>query len=178
MQKIADLHNRILLAIVEKFSPWLLPTAARFTFASVLLLFFWNSGKTKLGENIFTPSIGAYGQILPKKLEAVGYIIGNMSGLDKMIVLMGTYAEFILPALVVIGLFTRLSSLAMIGFIVVMSVVDITGHGADAITIGTMFDRVSGSLILDQRALWILMLLVLVIKGGGPLSIDRLLRIK
>ncbi len=178
MQKLVDLHNRILMAIIEKFSPWLLPTAARFTFASVLLLFFWNSGKTKLGENIFTPSIGAYGQILPQKLEAVGYIVGNMSGLDKMIVLMGTYAEFILPTLVVIGLFTRLSSLAMIGFVVVMSIVDITGHGADPVTIGNMFDRVSNSLIMDQRMLWILMLLVLVIKGGGPLSVDRLLRIK
>ena len=46
---------------------------------------------------------------------------------------------------------------------------------ADAQTIGAWFDRQSGSLIMDQRAFWIFLLVVLVLRGGGPLSLDRLL---
>ena len=178
MRKLFTLHDRIFQSISNIFLPWFIPTAARFTFASVLLFFFWNSAKTKVGDSIFSPSLGSYGQIFPKKLESVGYDISQMSGLDTLIVLMGTYAEFLLPLLVTIGLFTRLSSLGMIGFIIVMTLVDITGHNADPTTIGAMFDRISSSLILDQRLMWMFILLVLVLKGGGPLSVDRLLRIK
>ena len=178
MRKLLDIHDRIFQSISSFFAPWFIPTAARFTFASVLLFFFWNSAKTKVGDSIFSPSLGSYAQIFPKKMEAVGYDISQMSGLDTLIVLMGTYAEFLIPLLVTIGLFTRLSSIAMIGFIIVMTLVDITGHNADPTTIGAMFDRTSGSLILDQRLMWIFILLVLVLKGGGPLSVDRLLRIK
>lgn len=98
-----------------------------------------------------------------------------MSVLDTLIVLAGTYAEFILPALILIGLFTRLSSLAMIGFIVVMSIVDITGHGASAKTIGALFDRIQDGVIADQRLLWIFPLIYLIIKGAGAISVDGLL---
>jgi len=41
--------------------------------------------------------------------------------------------------------------------------------------LGAWFDAPSGSLIMDQRALWILLLLILVIRGAGPLSFDRAL---
>ena len=32
--------------------------SARLVFASTLLVFFWNSAKTKVGDHIFSPSIG------------------------------------------------------------------------------------------------------------------------
>ena len=38
-----------------------------------------------------------------------------------------------------------------------------------------MVDKASDSLILDQRALWVFLLATLVFKGGGWLSLDRLL---
>jgi putative oxidoreductase len=98
-----------------------------------------------------------------------------MSGFDTLVVLLGTYAEFILPAMIALGLFTRLASVGMIGFIGMMSVVDITGHNADATTVGAMFDRLPYGLIMDQRLLWVFLLLVLVIKGGGPISLDYIL---
>jgi len=129
---LTRLHNSVFGAIERMLNFWFLGLLARFVFSSVTLLFFWNSAKTKIGDSIFSPSTGAYAQIFPKKFEAVGYDSSQMSVLDTLIVLAGTYAEFILPALILIGLFTRLSSLAMIGFIVVMSIVDITGHGASA----------------------------------------------
>lgn len=100
-----------------------------------------------------------------------------MSGLDTSIVLAGTYAEFILPALIALGLFTRLASVGMIGFISMMSCVDISGHNADATTIGQMFDRLPYGIIMDQRLLWVFVLSILAIKGAGPLSLDRILKV-
>jgi len=175
MQFLIRLHDSIFASITKLLAPWFLATTARISFTSVLLLFFWSSGKTKIGESIFTPSFGAYAQIFPVKFESLGYDESLMSRLDTLVVLLGTYAEFILPAMIALGLFTRLASVGMIGFIIMMSIVDITGHQADATTIGQMFDRVPYGLILDQRLLWIFVLLVLTIKGGGPLSLDYIL---
>lgn len=176
MNALLNLHDRIFDTVNRLFGPWLIATAARLVFASVLLQFFWNSGKTKLGDSIFELSLGAYAQVFPKKLEALGYDTSMMSGFDTLVVFAGTYAEFILPAMVVIGLFTRLASIGMIGFIGVMTLVDITGHGLDAATIGVMFDRLPYGLIADQRLLWIFVLVVPIIYGAGPISADYLLK--
>lgn len=179
MRALFDLHDRIFESIEERIAPWLLPTLARFCFAAVLLIYFWKSAKTKLGDGImgiFSPSTGAYAQILPKQIEAVGYDTDLIGFGAKLVVLFGTWSEFILPALILIGLFTRLAALGMIGFVTVQSVVDITGHGVGATTIGKWFDRFPDSLILDQRLFWVFLLVVLVLRGAGPISVDRLLR--
>ena len=42
-------------------------------------------------------------------------------------------------------------------------------------TLGAWFDRIPDSLILDQRLFWVTLLILLVIRGAGPLSLDRLL---
>ena len=153
-----------------------LPTLARLVFAGTLLMYFWKSGSTKLGDGIFgflSPSVGAYAQIFPKAFEAVGYDPSQLSVLHWVIVVAGTSAEFILPLLIIVGFLTRLAALGMIGFVVVQSLTDIFGHGAE---LGAWFNAASGELIADQRALWILALLILVFKGAGPLSLDRLFR--
>ena len=75
--------------------------------------------------------------------------------------------------LIIIGLFTRFAALGMIVFIVVQSIVDITGHNAGAETIGAWFDRFSDAAILDQRLLWIFPLVYLFFYGAGRLSLDR-----
>ena len=64
----------------------------------------------------------------------------------------------------------------MIGFVIVQSLTDIFGHMVGPETIGAWFNAASNDLIMDQRAFWILALLVLVAKGAGPLSVDRGLR--
>ena len=154
---------------------WLLPTLARFLFAAVLLVYFLNAGLTKLGPGplgIFTPSTGAYAQIFPRVFEAVGYDSDALGLFHWLVVVAGTVAEFILPLLIVIGLLTRLAALAMVGFVVVQSLTDLYGHGS---ALGAWFDRFPDAHILDQRALWVFLLLVLVIKGAGPLSLDRLI---
>jgi putative oxidoreductase len=158
----------------DRLAGWLLPTAARLVFAGVLLGYFWTSALTKL-EGPFTPSLGAYAQIFPRAFEAAGYDVAQMGLWQTLVVLAGAWAEFALPALIVVGLFTRLAALGMVGFVVVQSLTDILGHGAGAETVGAWFDPVADALILDQRAFWMLLLLVLILKGAGPISADRFL---
>ena len=163
-------------ARLDRLAPVILPSLSRLVFAGVLLAYFWASGLTKIGTGLFSPSSGAYAQIFPRAFEQLGYDESGFAGWQKLVVLAGTYAEFLLPFLIVIGLLTRLSALGMIGFIVVQSLTDIWGHGADATTIGRWFDRASDALILDQRALWCLPLVVLIAQGAGPVSVDAGLR--
>ena len=62
-------------------------------------------------------------------MEAVVYDTSQMGFFHWAVVTGGTIAEFILPALIVLGLLTRLASLGMIGFVVVQSLTDLYGHG-------------------------------------------------
>jgi putative oxidoreductase len=153
----------------------LLPVLARLVFAGVLAVYFWNSALTKLGPGPFgflSPSSGAFAQIYPRAMEAVSYDQSKLGLIPHLVVLLGTWAELILPLLIVIGLLTRLAALGMIGFIAVQTATDVVGLGA---AFGAWFDRASDAPIADQRALWLFLLLVLVAKGGGALSVDRLL---
>ena len=157
----------------------LLPLLARFAFAAVLLLYFWASGLTKLGDGLFgflAPKAGAYAQIFPRAMEAVVYDVSQLGWFHWAVVVGGTVAEFALPLLILIGLFTRLAALGMIGFIVVQSLTDLFGHGGinHPETLGAWFDKVADSAILDQRLLWVFPLVTLVMLGGGWLSADRL----
>ncbi len=176
MNPLISLHNAIFSRVDRQ--DWILPTLARFLFAAVLVGYFWNSGLTKLGDGIFgifVPSTGAYAQIWPKVFESVSYDSSQLGLFHWAVVWAGTMAEFILPALIVLGLFTRLAAIGMIGFVVVQSLTDIYGHGADASTIGSWFDRISDAHIMDQRSFWVLLLLILVVKGAGILSLDQVL---
>lgn len=171
----ATLYNRTTTAL-DRLGDSLLPLLARACFAAVLLMYFWVSGLTKL-DGVFTPSLGAYAQIFPRAMEAAGYDISQMGPLRWLVVLAGSWAELVLPALIVLGLATRLAALGMIGFVVVQSLTDIIGHAAGPATIGAWFDAASDALILDQRALWVFVLLTLVLKGAGALSLDRVLAV-
>lgn len=176
---LTSAHNAVCNAIQTKLGPWLPGLLARFTFAAVLMVYYLNSATTKVGEGLlgfFSIQDGAYFQMLPKVVEQFDYDASQIPLFPyQLIVFFGTYAEFILPVLIVLGLLTRLAALGMIGFVFVQSFVDITGHHADAETIGAWFDRFSDSTILDQRALWVFLLVYLVVYGAGKLSLDHIL---
>lgn len=173
MQPLVSFYRQ--LAAAAETLDWLLPTAARFVFAAALFGYFWTSALTKL-DGIFAPSVGAYAQIFPRAMEAAGYDAAQLPDWAPLVVLAGAWAEIVLPVLIVLGLFTRLASLGMVGFVWVQSLTDIFGHMAGPETVGALFDQVSGAVILDQRAFWMLLLLVLIVKGAGPLSADWVLR--
>lgn len=164
-----------LSTLLDRLLSPLLPILARLVFALVLLMYFWNSALTKLGPGLLGflfPSDGAYVQIFPRAMEAVSYDSSQLGAWHWLVVLLGTWAEFILPAMIVLGVLTRLAAIGMIGFILVQSATDIVAHGAAP---GGWLDTASDAVILDQRALWVLLLLILVAKGAGALSLDRLL---
>ena len=176
MTALFSLYQRFCAALDR--TDWLVPTLARFLFTAVLAVYFLNSGLVKLEDgisNFWSPSAKAYIQIFPKAFDAAGYDAAAMSFYHQVVVSLGTISEFLLPVLIVVGLLTRLAALGMIGFIVVQSLTDIYGHGASS-EIGAWFDRLPDAIILDQRALWIFLLVVLVIKGAGPISFDRALQ--
>lgn len=161
-------------AVASAQGDWVLPTLARLVFAGVLLGYFWVSALTKL-DGPFSPSTGAFAQIFPKAFEAVGYDVGQMGLWQRLVVLAGAWSELVLPLLIVVGLLTRLAAIGMVGFVLIQSLTDIYGHGAAA---GAWFDRASDSLIADQRALWLVVLAVLLCKGAGPISADRALGVE
>ncbi|WP_010139911.1 DoxX family membrane protein [Oceanicola sp. S124] len=167
-----------LARVLDHLAP-LLPLLARFIFAAVLLPYFWASAVTKLGDGVLgvlRPSVGAYAQIFPRVFEAAGYDTSKLGAVHWAVVTAGTWAEFALPALLVLGLLTRLAALGMVGFIAVQSLTDLYGHGGidHPATLGAWFDRMPDGVILDQRAFWVFTLLVLAVKGAGALSLDRL----
>ncbi len=177
MTRLVTLHNAV-FARVERLGDGMIPLLTRLVFAATLLRYYWNSAGTKVwdrkGEegifDFFTLESGTYAQMFPKAFEAAGYNPSNMGFHYDLIAIAGTYAEWLLPLLIVIGLFTRLAALGMIGFVLVQTLVDVTGHGAK---LGTLFD--SQYELIDERTLWVFGLLVLVIKGAGLVSVDRLL---
>ena len=181
MNNLLTMYQSIFAKIETTTNNWFLPSAARLVFAGTLFVYFIKSGMTKLGDGFFgflSPSTGAYGQIFPKAMELVGFDTSQLSWFHWLVAVAGTWAEFILPVAVLLGLFTRFAAFGMIGFVFVQSYVDVFGHGLGAKFIGTWFDSNPSAIIFDQRAFWVLMLLILVVRGAGPLSLDRVLGIE
>lgn len=165
-----------LSAGLDRLAPNLLPLLLRAGFAAALLGYYWQSARTKLVApradggliDYFTLESGVYAQIFPRQFEAVGYDPSRLSVWHDGVAAAGTLAEVVLPLLIVLGLLTRLSSLAMIGFVIVQTATDVIGHGGTA---GQLFD--GRYQLLDERLLWCLLLAALVFLGGGWLSLDR-----
>lgn len=176
---LKSIHDRIFSAVEWLAGDWLLGLAARLVFSGVLLVFFLTSAATKVGSGfpgVLVPGPGAYAQVIPHVAEAASYDVNQITFLPwGLIVTLGTYAEALLPCLILVGLFTRAASAAMIGFIAVMTMTDIWGHGLDAKSVGALFDRAQDSVVSDQRVLWIFPLVYLVVKGAGTLSVDGVL---
>lgn len=173
--RVRTLYLSIVNGLERATSAWLPGLTARFVFAAVLFGYYWNAALTKLDGGLFTLSFGAYAQIVPPVVEAAGYDPSQIALPWTLLVYAGTYSEFILPVLVVIGLFGRLTALAMIGFIFVQSYVDLTFHGVTAEIAGAWFDRFPDAIIYDQRLLWLFPLIYLVLKGPGLISVDAIL---
>ncbi len=182
LYRMLDLHDRVFAGLESALGGWLPGLAARLVFASVLFFYFWNSAFTKVGDGFagfLQVTDNAYYQIALPAVEAAGGDVSQVAFFPwGLIVTAGTYAEFALPVLVVLGLFARLAAIGMLVFIAVQSYVDITVHQVRVETIGAVFDRFPDGLIADQRLLWAFPLAYLVVKGAGVISLDHLLRLR
>lgn len=132
MNAIYRLEEAVLGPLIRALNSGLMSLLVRFAFLAVMFLWLWNSAVSKVysardGFSFF-PKIGAYGQMFPKQLEAVGYDVTQLSVFYKVVAFVGTWGEFVLPILIIIGLFTRTAAFGMIAFVAVLSFVDIYGH--------------------------------------------------
>ncbi len=105
---VKGLHD-VVFSFVERITEgWFLGLFARFVFAAVLWGYFLSSARTKVGEGFFgffSVSSGAYYQIALPAVEAAGGDVNAVAFIPwGLIVTLGTYAEFILPILIVFGL--------------------------------------------------------------------------
>jgi putative oxidoreductase len=167
MRALVSLHNPVFGAL-EAAAPLLIPTLARLVFAGTLLIYFWNSGLTKWGSGPFSPDLGAYIQILPRAFDAVGYDPSALGPLATAIVSF-RHLGGVHPARAGRprpfhphrrARHDRLRHRPDLG----------RHHGPrrGPETIGAWFNNTSGDAILDQRAFWIFLLIVLVLRGAGP----------
>lgn len=172
---IIEIYRKTVRQVEPMLDRWFLGLFARLVFLAVLLPYYINSALTKFDSPLAIAD-SAYYQIALPAVEAAGGDVSAVSFFPwGLMVFFGSYGEFILPLLLVAGLFTRIAALGMIGFIIVQTLTDILVHNVDATTIGTLFDRFPDSVILDQRLLWIFPLAYLAVKGAGLLSMDKLL---
>jgi len=133
--------------LAEKIVPdWLIPLLLRFAIAPV----FWLSGRTKV-DGLFTLKDSTL--FLFENEYALPLIPSNIAAY------MAATAEHVFPILLVLGLFTRLSALAL--FIMTLTIQFFVYPDAWAI-----------------HLTWIAILLPLIARGGGALSLDGVLKIR
>jgi putative oxidoreductase len=140
------LHNRLADRLGARIGHDLIALAARFGIAGV----FWLSGRTKV-EGALTVSDSAIAlfdeeyrlPLLPPELAAH----------------LAAYAEHLFPVLLVVGLFTRASALALLGMTAVIQVFVYPAAW-------------------PTHLVWATAMLYLAGRGGGALSLDRLLRLR
>ena len=144
------------IALFEKTPYSLLAFIARFSIAAV----FWKSGQTKV-EGIAIDLINGTFELGTPRLAASTlplfrseYHVPLLS--PEVAAYMAAFAEHFFPVLILVGLATRFSALALIGMTLV---IQLFVYPDAYPTHGT----------------WIALLLLLVAKGPGSLSIDQLI---
>lgn len=138
--------NRLADRLQRLLGDNLLCLVARFGIASVFFL----SGRTKV-EGLLTITPSTY------ELFRSEYTLPLLS--PWLAAHLATYAEHLFPLLLVLGLLTRLSALALLGMTIVIEVFVYPDAWPTHLT-------------------WAGLLLLLIARGGGALSLDRLLKLR
>ncbi len=130
------LHNAVFGFFQRILENWFLGLFARAVFAGTLFVYFYNSFLTKVDAeagNYFALAGGGSNALVQiygdRVAEAVGYDFSAIAMWPwGALVYLGTYAEIVLPVLIILGFMTRIASLGMIIFVGVMTYKDITGE--------------------------------------------------
>lgn len=123
---------------------------------SLMLLFvrvvlggiFWRSGQTKVED-------GTWFTLTESTRELFRTEYAGVPLPPDLAALLANAAEHVLPILLLIGLFTRFSALGLIGMTLVIQIF------------------VYPDAWWTEHSLWIGLALILVVRGGGMLSLDR-----
>jgi putative oxidoreductase len=143
---VRGLHNRVADLLGSLVGHDVLALAARFGIAAV----FWLSGRTKV-EGVLTVSDNAVA------LFADEYQVPLLA--PEIAAHLAAYAEHLFPILLVLGLFTRFSALALLGM---TAVIQIFVYPA----------------AWPTHLVWATAMLYLVGRGAGRLSLDSLLGLR
>lgn len=111
---------------------------------------FWRSGRTKIDEGSWLSVSDTATFLFEEEYKGVPLP-------PEFAAHLATYAEHLFPVLLVIGLFTRLSALALLGMTMVIQIF------------------VYPEAWWSVHMIWVALALILIVRGGGKFSIDALL---
>lgn len=146
-------------AILRRYDQAVTLLSARWVESAMLLFvrialagIFWRSGRTKVEEGSWlTVSENTVYQFADDPFNKLPLLPPEFAAH------LTTYAEHALPVLLVLGLFTRASALALLGMTLVIQLF------------------IFPDAWWPVHSLWVALALVLIIRGGGGLSVDALL---
>ena len=143
-----------LFGLYDRVTAWLsgiIPESLVLLFVRIVLGgVFWRSGQTKVVE-------GTYFTLSDSTFELFRTEYAGVPLPAELAAPMANAAEHILPALLLVGLFTRFSALGLIGMTLVIQFF------------------VYPDAWWPEHSLWIGLALILVVRGGGLASLDILL---
>lgn len=111
---------------------------------------FWRSGRTKVDEGSWLSVSDTAKFLFEEEYK-------NVPLPAEFAAYLATYAEHLFPALLFIGLFTRLSALALLGMTMVIQIF------------------VYPEAWWSVHIIWVALALVLIVRGPGAISVDALL---
>ena len=146
MNAIVAPYNRMVATLSAPWIDAVMLLFVRFSLAGI----FWRSGRTKVDEGSWLSVSDTATFLFEEEYKGVPLP-------PEFAAYMATYAEHLFPVLLVIGLFTRLSALALLGMTMVIQIF------------------VYPEAWWSVHMIWVALALVLIVRGGGSLSLDQLL---
>jgi len=146
MHAITAPYNRFVAMLSASWIDAVMLLFVRISLAGI----FWRSGRTKVDE----------GSWLSVSDTAIFLFEEEYKGVPlpaEFAAYVATYAEHLFPVLLVVGLFTRLSALALLGMTMIIQIF------------------VYPEAWWSVHMIWVALALVLIVRGSGSLSLDQLL---
>ena len=146
MKFVTTSYNRAVALVSNPWMDQLALIMVRVSLAGI----FWRSGRTKVVEGSWLSISDTAKFLFQEEYKSVPLP-------PEFAAYMATYAEHLFPILIVIGLFTRLSALALLGMTMVIQIF------------------VYPEAWWSVHVIWVSLALVLIVRGAGRFSIDALL---
>ena len=146
MKIVTMSYNRLVALVSNPWGEQVTLIMVRLSLAGI----FWRSGRTKVVEGSWLSISDTAKFLFQEEYKAVPFP-------PEFAAYVATYAEHLFPVLIVIGLFTRLSALALLGMTMVIQIF------------------VYPEAWWSVHIIWVSLALVLIVRGAGRFSIDALL---
>lgn len=146
MNALTAPYNRAVAMLSTPFMETLALLFVRISLAGI----FWRSGRTKVDEGSWLTVSDTAKFLFEEEYKHVPLP-------PEFAAYMATYAEHLFPILLVIGLFTRFSALALLGMTMVIQIF------------------VYPEAWWSVHMIWVALALVLIVRGGGQISVYALL---